>query len=178
MLTYERYLHNTVPHHTKDLSRLMPVLRHATTHLGVEQTPTGKSLGLTNARIMALTAVGAVDACSMSDLAQRLELPAPLATRVTDELVARHLVERCGDPDDRRRVVLRLTEQGRTALDTIHGEAERLVSAVLLRMTEAETEALLVGLQAFLHVLHAPASDGAPPALPAHDHGFPTERNE
>ena len=44
-------------------------------------------------------------------------------------------------------------------------------------MTEAETEALLVGLQAFLRVLHAPAPDGAPPALPAHDHDFPTERN-
>ena len=44
-------------HHTKDLSRLMPVLRHATTHLGVEQTATGKALGLTNSRMMALAAV-------------------------------------------------------------------------------------------------------------------------
>ena len=155
----------------------MPVLRHATTHLGVEQTPTGKALGLTNARMMAFAAVGAASACSMTDFATRLALPAPLATRVADELVARDLVERFGDPRDRRRVVLRLTERGRTALDTVHGEAEQLMSAVLLRMTEAETEALLVGLQAFLRVLHAPASDGASPALPAHDHDFPTERD-
>jgi len=164
-------------HHTKDLSRLMPLLRHATTHLGVEQTATGKALGLTNARMMALAAVGAGDGCSMTDLAQRLALPAPLATRVADELVARDLVERSGDPDDRRRVVLRLTEQGRTTLETVHHEAEQLVSAVLLRMSEAETEALLVGLQAFLRMLHAPAPDGDSPTLPAHDHGFPTERN-
>ena len=163
-----------MPHHTKDLSRLMPVLRHATTHLGVEQTPTGKALGLTNARMMALAAVAA-DECSMSDLARRLAVPAPLATRAADELVARGLVERFGDPGDRRRVVLRLTAQGRSALETVHGEAEQLVSAVLLRMTEAEAEALLVGLKAFLRVLHAPAADGAPAALPAHDHGFPTE---
>ena len=164
-------------HHTKDLSCLMPVLRHATTHLGVEQTATGKALGLTNARMMALAAVGAGDGCSMTDLAQRLALPAPLATRVADELVARDLVERSGDPDDRRRVVLRLTEQGRTTLETVHHEAEQLVSAVLLRMSEAETEALLVGLQAFLSVLHAPGPDGDSPTLPAHDHAFPTERN-
>ena len=164
-------------HHTKDLSRLMPVLRHATTHLGVEQTPTGRALGLTNARMMALAAVGAGDGCSMTDLAQRLSLPAPLATRVADELVARDLVERLGDPGDRRRVMVRLTRQGQTALDTVHREAEQLVSAVLERMTEAETEALLVGLQAFLRVLHAPAPDGAPAALPAHDHGFSTERD-
>ena len=163
-------------HHTKDLSRLMPVLRHATTHLGVEQTATGKALGLTNARMMALAAVGVKDHCSMTDLAQRLSLPAPLATRVADELVARDLVERFGDPADRRRVVLRLTEDGRTAFETVHQEAEQLVSAVLLRMTEAESEALLVGLQAFLRVLHAPAPDGAPPAVPVHDHAFTTER--
>jgi len=165
-----------MPHHTKDLSRLMPLLRHATTHLGVEQTPTGKALGLTNARMMALAAVGAAEPCSMSDLAQRLSLPAPLATRVADELVTRELVERLGDPSDRRRVVLRLTEQGHAAFETVHGEAEQLVSAVLERMTAGETEALLVGLQAFLRVLHDQVPDGAPPALPAHDHGFPTER--
>jgi len=144
-------LHSTMPHHTKDLSRLMPLLRHATTHLGVEQTPTGKALGLTNARMMALAAVGGAETCSMGDLAQRLSLPAPLATRVADELVTRDLVERLGDPSDRRRVVLRLTEEGRAALD--------------------------VGLRAFLRVLHAPAPDGTPPTLPAHDHDFPTERN-
>src|SRR5512137_1693578 len=108
-------------HHTKDLSRLMPVLRHATTHLGVEQTATGVSLGLTNARMLALTAVAAGDGCSMTELARQLDLPAPLATRVADELVARDLVERVGDPDDRRRVVVRLTEQGLTALDKVNG---------------------------------------------------------
>ena len=164
-------------HHTKALSRLMPVLRHATTHLGVEQTPTGKALGLTNARLMALAAVSAAGECSMTDLATRLALPAPLATRVADELVARDLVERFGDPSDRRRVVLRLTAQGHAALEAVHDEAEELVSTVLLRMTEAETESLLVGLRAFLRVLHSPAPDGAPPALPAHDHHFPIERN-
>ena len=164
-------------HHTKDLSRLMPVLRHATTHLGVEQTPTGKALGLTNARMMALAAVSAASRCTMTDLAKRLALPGPLATRVADELVARELVERFGDASDRRRVVLRLTESGRAALHTVHSEAEQLVSTVLARMTEAETEALLVGLRAFLGVLHAPAPDGTPPAVPEHDHDFPTERD-
>jgi len=155
----------------------MPVLRHATAHLGVEQTPTGKALGLTNARMMALAVVDSPDGCSMTDLAQRLSLPAPLATRVTDELVDRALVERLGDRHDRRRVILRLTDQGRATLAAVHTEAEELVSAVLLRMTEEETEALLVGLQAFLRVLHTPSPDGASPPLPGHDHGFQIERN-
>jgi DNA-binding MarR family transcriptional regulator len=165
----------SMSHHAKDLSRLMPLLRHASTHLGVEQTATGKALGLTNARMMALSVVDAEGDCSMSDLAQRLALPAPLATRVADELVARGLVERFGDSKDRRRVVLRLTKDGREALRSVHHESEQLVSAVLERMTEAEAEALFVGLRAFLRVLHASAPDGASPALPAHDYGFATE---
>lgn len=162
-------------HHTEDLSRLMPLLRHATAHLGVEQTPTGKALGLTNARIMALAALGAADGCSMGDLARRLELPSPLATRVADELVARGLAARSGDPADRRRVVVHLTLEGREALTTIHREAEELVSAVVLRMSEEETAALLAGLRAFLRALHARGDDGAPAALPDHEHAFAVE---
>lgn len=164
-----------MPHHTKDLSRLMPVLRHATAHLGVEQTATGRALGFTNARMMALAAVIAAEPCSMSDLAARLALPSPLATRVAEELVSRGFMERAGDPGDRRRVLLRATGQGRAALEAVHGEAEELIAAVLQRMTEAETEALLVGMRAFLRELHTPAADGTPPAIPTHDHDFPAE---
>ena len=74
----------------------------------------------------------------MSDLARELGLPSPLATRVADELVARGLVERGADPDDRRRVLLRVTGQGRETFAAVHDEAEDLVSAVLSRMTEDE----------------------------------------
>jgi DNA-binding MarR family transcriptional regulator len=164
-----------MPDHSQDLSRLMPLLRHATAHLGVEQTVTGKTLGLSNGRMMALAAIEAEDSCSMGDLARRLDLPSPLATRVADELVARGLADRAEDEADRRRVMIRLTSGGRAALETVHREAEALVSEVLQRMSEEETAALLLGLRAFLRVLHAPAEDGTPPAVPEHDQDFPTE---
>lgn len=153
----------------------MPVLRHAMAHLGVERTPTGKALGLTNSRVLALAAAATPDGCSMSRLATELGLPSPLATRVADDLVGKGLVTRVGDADDRRRVLLRLTERGEEALRAVHAEAEQLVAGVLGRMPEDETEALLCGLRAFLRELHEPAADGAPPGVPAHGHAFSTE---
>lgn len=164
-----------MPHHLRDLSLLMPALRHAMAHLGVEQTATGKALGLTNSRVMALAAAAAPEGCSMSRLAAELGLPSPLATRVADDLVGKGLVIRLGDADDRRRVLLHLTERGDEALRTVHAEAEQLVAGVLGRMTEEETQALLRGLRAFLRELHEPAADGAPPVVPAHGHAFLTE---
>jgi len=164
-----------MPHHSADLSRLMPLVRHAMAHLGVEQTPTGKALGMTNARVMALAVVDARGGCSMSELARQLDLPSPLATRVADELVARELVKREADPGDRRRVLLRVTPGGRAALLAVQEEAEDLLITVLRRMTEEDTESLLTGLRALLRVLHVPAGDGAPPVVPAHQHDFPTE---
>jgi DNA-binding MarR family transcriptional regulator len=153
----------------------MPLVRHATAHLGVEQTPTGKRLGLTNGRMMALAVLESRAICSMSELARELSLPSPLATRVADELVARGLVQRGADPGDRRRVLLELTPEGHDAFAAVHVEAEELISTVFERMTEEETEALLAGLRAFLRELHEPSGDGTPPAVPAHEHDFPTE---
>lgn len=162
-------------HHSRDLTHLMPLVRHAMAHLGVEQTATGKELGLTNGRSMALAVVDARGGCSMSELARDLGLPSPLATRVADELVTRRLVERDADPLDRRRVLLRITARGRKALADVHEEAECLLAGVLERMTPSEREALLAGLRALLRVLHAPEDQSASSAVPAHRHGFSTE---
>lgn len=153
----------------------MPLLRHTMAHLGVEQTPTGRRLGLTNARLMALAVVETRGECSMSQLARELGLSSPLATRVADGLVARRLAERLTDPDDRRRVLLRVTASGHDAVLAVHAEAEEIITAVLMRMTRAETESLLTGLHAFLRALHEPAHDDKRPSLPAHEHDFPTE---
>jgi DNA-binding MarR family transcriptional regulator len=155
-------------HHTQHLARLLPVLRHAGAHLGVEQTPTGRRLGLTNARVMAMVSIGAAPECSMSDLAQALDLPAPLATRVIGELHDRGLVERFAHATDRRKVLLRLTPEGRSAVAATRAEAEEQVESVSERMSEDEIAALVTGLEAFLRVLHEPSAGAA--VLSAHAH--------
>lgn len=152
-------------HHAERLARAVPLVRHTLAHLGAQATPTGKSLGLTNTRMMALAAALRADGLAMSDLAAALDLPAPLATRTVDELVERGLLERGGDPSDRRRVLVRPTPGGTRAFEDVHHEAEQVIGEVLERMTSEEGDALVLGLEALLRVMHGPGG-----ILPGHDH--------
>lgn len=160
-------------HHTERLAHLMPLLQQTAAHLGVQYTVTGRHLGLTNTRMVALVTVAAADGRSMSDIAQALDLAAPLATRTIDELTERGLIERSGDRSDRRRVLVSATAAGARAIDDVHAEAAELIAAVLERMTSKEQDALVLGLEALLRAMHEPQPDGVPGPLSGHTHGRP-----
>lgn len=147
------------------LAAVMPLLAHVISHLGVQATPSGKKLGLTNTRMMALAAASFAGGLTMTDMATELGLPGPLATRTVDELVQRGLLERHPDSDDRRRVIVTATADGVTAITDVHAEAESIFLPVLERMTPEEADALVTGLEALIRVLHE--TDGL---LPSHRH--------
>ena len=68
-------------------------------------------------------------------------------TSVVDGLVARGLVERSSDPEDRRRVVLSLTPSGSATVrrgDEVVGAA---LDRLLARLEPSEAETALVGLE-------------------------------
>jgi DNA-binding MarR family transcriptional regulator len=141
-------------HHAQHLARIMPLMRHVVSHLGVQSTESGKRLGLSNTRMSALAVALDAPGLTMSELASSLDLPAPLATRVTEELVERALMERFPDPSDRRRVLVRATPAGQQAVEDVHREAAVLIGDVLERMTTEEANALIFGLEALLRAMH------------------------
>lgn len=63
------------------------------------------------------------DGESVGSLADNAEIASPTATRMLDSLERDGVVERRTSSEDRRRVVIRLTEQGR---QTLESELERL----------------------------------------------------
>ena len=65
-----------------------------------------------------------------SALAEKLAVSRPSVTGVVDGLVARGLVERHHDRDDRRRVGHELTDGGRSLLDIAEAEIERRLSGI------------------------------------------------
>ncbi len=63
-----------------------------------------------------LTFLNRHEGASLSDVAEHIGLTPPSTSKLVDGLVGRGLVSRKGSPDDRRRIRLELTKQGRTTL--------------------------------------------------------------
>lgn len=65
-----------------------------------------------------LSAIAAHEPATLNDVAKAVARGAPAVSRSVDALVRGGLVERTQDPNNRRRLALRLTEAGREALSS------------------------------------------------------------
>jgi DNA-binding MarR family transcriptional regulator len=80
---------------------------------------------------------------SMSELGIALEMPLSSTTRVVDWLVRANLIERVGDPDDRRIVRVRLTDNGRQIYHTgMEFNKQQIMSLLSIFTFEEQEEAL------------------------------------
>ena len=84
---------------------------------------------------------------SVSALAEASGTSRSAVSKAVDALVRRGLVARSQDPRDRRNVPLALTDEGQRVMDAIFTEAETWLSARFARLTAAETESLLLGME-------------------------------
>jgi DNA-binding MarR family transcriptional regulator len=100
---------------------------------------------------------------TMTDIAGALEVSQPTATGVIDRLVDRGLVARTIDAEDRRRVVVILTQEGRDRVEALRCAGAELAWQAVERLDPGEREALFDALGP-LHELLANegvrASDG------------------
>ena len=71
------------------------------------------------ARRKLLGVIGSKEPATLNEVAGAVGRGAPAASRAVDALVRAGLVERTQDPDNRRRLALRLTSQGREELTNL-----------------------------------------------------------
>ena len=76
----------------------------------------------------------------MHEITARMLDRAPNATRLTDKLCAKKLVERERSEDDRRVVYLRISPAGNALLDTIHKHADEKLFNVARKLSAAEAK--------------------------------------
>ncbi len=93
-------------------------------------------IGLNVARHRGLSAIAILAPCTMSELADFSAVDRTTMTRTVDQLVDAGLVERATPREDRRQVVLTLTDQGRATCD----EALRALYRLSRRLLEGVAE--------------------------------------
>ena len=93
------------------------------------------------ARRQLLSAIASREPATLNDVAKAIARGAPAVSRSVDALVRAGLVERTQDPDNRRRLSLRLTEAGRDQLSS-RASANNSLQQKLARLAQSELRAV------------------------------------
>lgn len=80
-------------------------------------------------------------------LAERMGVTPGATTRLVDGMIGRGWLERRRDPDDRRRVLLELTDEGRDEAEYLRGITEEVVGEVVDELPDGERGAILAALR-------------------------------
>jgi DNA-binding MarR family transcriptional regulator len=83
---------------------------------------------------------------TLRELADKHHVTPSTMSRSIDVLVQRNLVTRQDDPEDRRKVILRLTDEGQTLLARVDQESRATVASWIEQLSEAEQARLYDGL--------------------------------
>ena len=100
-----------------------------------------------------LKAVGDREPATLKQVAARVRRGAPAVSRAIDVLVRAGLVERQPDPNNRRRLALRLTEEGRARLDN-PPVADASLEGRIGKLAHSELRALERGLEILERLPH------------------------
>jgi DNA-binding MarR family transcriptional regulator len=117
-----------------------------------------KPLGLSLPRHRALSVIAAQEPCTMTELAEFSAVDRTTLTRTIDQLVQSGHVARSTPPEDRRQVVLTLTDSGRAACRGSMRAIYRLNQQLLDGMDEDDQRVLARAFERFLgHLVQEPA---------------------
>ena len=93
-----------------------------------------------------LAAVGATEPATLNQIAAKVKRGAPAVSRAIDLLVRAGLVDRQPDPDNRRRLALRLTEEGRQRLHS-PPTSDATLEGRIAKLAHSELRALERGFE-------------------------------
>ena len=83
------------------------------------------------------------------DLAELLDVHPSTATRMADRLVAAGALEREGNPDNRREVIVRLTDTGRRLVEDVTRRRRAEIATIVAKMDPHLRGSLVAALRAF-----------------------------
>jgi DNA-binding MarR family transcriptional regulator len=112
--------------------------------------------------LLVLTILEAEGSLSMSHLAEALDVSVASATGIVDRLERRGLVARHHSTDDRRVILVRLTDQGRTVFSHLEQLRRARLTLLVEGLSDDELRGFLTGLRAMRAAARRlPAADRA-----------------
>ena len=93
-----------------------------------------------------LAAVGATEPATLNQVAARVKRGAPAVSRAIDSLVRAGFIDRQADPNNRRRLALTLTDEGRARLNRPPA-ADHSLEGRLAKLAASELRALERGIE-------------------------------
>lgn len=96
------------------------------------------ALNITPVQAMVMGFLSEQDEVMAGELGKRVELDSATLTGILDRLEAAHLIERKGNPDDRRSVKIHLTAEGRQLGIDVTGRIQEANREFLNPLTEKE----------------------------------------
>ena len=88
-------------------------------------------------------------------LAVCLRISAPATTQLTDRLIRKGLIERRHSEDDRRAVLVGLSEKGQSLVDRFRARRNAIFTAALAELSEADRAQVVTSLQKVIAVLES-----------------------
>ena len=118
------------------LLNILPRMMHVILQDYISETALDR--GLNHTQIKTLIHIHQAGSTTMTPICRSISLEKGSMTTVVDQLVDRKLVERTRDRDDRRKVVVSITEQGKALAEELHDELSAYISSRLSCLTERE----------------------------------------
>ncbi len=137
------------------IDEVMQNLRRIVKALQEYSSSVEKQFGLTGPQLWALWELNRRGPQSLKGLSARMHLDPSTVTGVVDRLARRGLVSRETDPADRRRVVLSLTQEGRSTVKAAPHPAQGQLIHALQVMNATQVDQLNEALRLLVAVMEA-----------------------
>ncbi|MFC6153929.1 MarR family winged helix-turn-helix transcriptional regulator [Nocardioides yefusunii] len=148
--------HHSVPCPSPSFALLLRRTEHVMTqHVAARIAPLLDTHDLTIERWRVVAALAAEPEQTMTQLAERAVLPPASLTRHVDRLVARGLVIRLASPEDRRRVVASLSEDGHRVWQQVDSTEREVHAQLAAAIGEQRFASLTADLAAVPELLTA-----------------------
>lgn len=141
---------------------ILVALRRITRAIDLHSKQLEKSAGLTVPQLLVLQALDEAHHLSVSDIARQVNLSQGTVTSVLERMAAKGMVDRVRDPDDRRRVRISLSEEGRRRLQASPDLLQESFMQRFGRLEPWEQKMLTAAVERIASMMDAQAVDASP----------------